>query len=324
MLNDPRDLPFVYLTFQCSIVALMGVSLYFIPGRAFWWCALGYGLIWGLGVLDRYILMLHCTSHRILFRKPFQFLNRYIPWILGPFFGESPDGYFVHHLGMHHPENNLENDLSSTMKFRRDRFGHWLQYFLRFLFLIVIELPLYHWGKGHPKLAMRAIVGEGLLWAVIAGLMFVDVRATMVVFVIPTLIVRFLMMVGNWAQHAFVDPDDPANPYRNSITCINTRYNRRCFNDGYHIHHHVKARCHWSDYPGEYLANKETYGAEDAIVFDGIDFFQVWLFLMLGRHDVLARHFVHLPGAPERSHDEVLALFEKRLMPFTRPASSYA
>lgn len=318
MLNDPRDLPFVYLTLQCSVVALMGVGLYFVPDATFWWFAMIYGLIWGLGVFDRYILMLHCTSHRILFNKRFAVLNRYIPWVLGPFFGESPDSYFVHHLGMHHPENNLENDLSSTMKYRRDRLDHWLRYFLRFVGLSIIELPLYQWRKGHRKLAVRVIVGEGLLWLLMVGLMFVDVRATMVVFAAPLLLVRVLMMAGNWAQHAFIDPLDPANPYRNSITCINTRYNRRCFNDGYHIHHHVKARCHWSEYPEEYLSNRETYGAQDAIVFEGIDFFQVWFLLMSRRHAVLARHFVQLPGAPERSPREIVALFHRRLAPCAR------
>ena len=318
MLNDPRDLPFVYLSLQCSVVALMGVGLYFVSGTVFWWCALAYGLVWGLGVVDRFILMLHCTSHRILFNKRFGYLNRYIPWILGPFFGESPDGYFVHHLGMHHPENNLEADLSSTMKYQRDRLDHWLRYLVRFVLLIIVELPLYHWRKGHAKLAARAVVGEGGLWLLILGLMFVDVRATVVVFVIPLLLVRVLMMAGNWAQHAFIDPHDPANPYRNSITCINTRYNRRCFNDGYHIHHHVKARCHWSEYPEEYLSNRETYGAQDAIVFERIDFFQVWFLLMTRQYRVLARHFVQLPGAPERSQQEIAMLFHRRLAPCAR------
>ena len=164
MLNDPRDLPFVHLSLQCAVVALMGVGLYFVPDSAFGWCAIVYALVWGLGVLDRYILMLHCTSHRILYKKRFGWLNRFIPWVLAPFFGETPEGYFVHHLGMHHPENNLEMDLSSTMRFRRDRLAHWLRYFGRFIALITVELTLYHWRKGHSKLKPRQQVGERCLW----------------------------------------------------------------------------------------------------------------------------------------------------------------
>jgi len=62
-------------------------------------------------------------------------MNHYIPAILGPFLRQSPFTYFGHHLGMHHPENNLREDLSSTMRFQRDRLDHWLRYFLRFFFL---------------------------------------------------------------------------------------------------------------------------------------------------------------------------------------------
>ncbi len=74
----------------------------------------------------------------------------------------------------------------------------------------------------------------------VVALSFVSLEATLTVFVAPVVIARVLMMCGNWAQHAFVDAADPGNPYRNSLTCIHARYNRRAFNDGYHIHHHVK------------------------------------------------------------------------------------
>jgi len=77
---------------------------------------------------------------------------------------------------------------------------------------------------------------------------------------------RFGMMAGNFAQHAFVDAAQPENPYRNSLTCINSTYNRRCFNDGYHIGHHVKATRHWTEMPADFIANRERYAQEDAIV----------------------------------------------------------
>jgi fatty acid desaturase len=151
---------------------------------------------------------------------------------------------------------------------------------------------------------------------VTAALLWLDWRATLVVLLLPLLSVRILMMIGNWGQHAFVCQEQPENPYRNSITCINTRYNRRCFNDGYHIHHHVHARCHWSDYPAEFEANREEYGRHDAIVFDGVDFFQVWVLLMLGRWATLARRFVQLPGAPERSQVEIIDFLKSRVARF--------
>lgn len=317
-LNDPRDVPFVWLCLGCLTTAAAGLSLFYVAsvaGNWFWLFAVAYLGVWASVFLDRFILMLHCTSHRKLFSKQVKGLNQLIPWVLGPFFGETPESYFVHHMGMHHPENNLADDLSSTLVYQRDRFSHWLFYFGRFFFGSYIELPLYHLRKGNKKMARRFLVGETLYWAAVVGLMVLNWKATLVVFVIPVVMVRVLMMAGNWGQHAFVDADEPENPYKNSITCIDSRYNRRCFNDGYHIHHHVKPRCHWSDYPEEFQTNKAHYAKEDSIVFTGIDFFQVWLFLMTKRYRSLARHFVQLPGAPERNESEIIAFLKERLRP---------
>ncbi|PRQ03761.1 Fatty acid desaturase [Enhygromyxa salina] len=321
LINDPRDLPFVHLMIACTVTALLGLSLYplsltVLEGEWFWAAGVAYLLIWALWTLDRFILMLHCTSHRILFKRGVGGLNKIIPIVLGPFFGETPQTYFCHHMGMHHPENNLADDLSSTMRFQRDRFGHWLRYFCRFFFLIIFELGAYFYKRGQTKMALRAIGGELSFWLVVGLLAaFVDWRATLIVFVIPVVMVRVLMMAGNWAQHAFVDATHPEDPYLNSITCIDSRYNRRCFNDGYHIHHHVKARCHWSDYPGEFQANKALYGEKDAIVFRGLDFFSVWALLMVGAYETLAKAMVELPRAPKRSIEERVEFMRSRLRP---------
>ena len=165
-------------------------------------------------------------------------------------------------------------------------------------------------------MAGNPLIGELTAFAVIALLMTLHWRATLVVFLGPLVGIRMLMMAGNWGQHAFVDQDEPDNDFKSSITCINSRYNRRCFNDGYHIVHHRKPSLHYTEMATEFDANRELYGKQDAIVFDGIDFFQVWLYLMLGRKDWLARRFVRLPGAPERSDADVLQLLESRLHPF--------
>jgi len=315
MLNDPRDVTFVYLMAQCAAVALLGLGLFALPGAWVLYAAPLYWALWALGVLDRFILMLHCTSHRPLFTREHKWMNELIPRAIGPFFGETPETYFAHHMGMHHPENNLADDLSSTMRFRRDSPLHWLAYYLDFLVLGLLRLAGYHRRKGNEKLLLRTVLGELSFYALTAAAALINWRASLVVFVIPLVVVRTLMMAGNWAQHAFVDASDPANPYKNSITCINSRYNRRCFNDGYHIFHHVKARAHWTELPREFADNLETYGRQDAIVFEGVDFFMVWAFLMLGRWKTLARHFVQLPGAPVRDEAAVIAFLKSRVEP---------
>ncbi|HEV8246290.1 MAG TPA: fatty acid desaturase, partial [Polyangiaceae bacterium] len=258
---------------------------------------------------------LHCTSHRQLFRNEYAGLNRLIPWLLGPFFGQTPNAYFAHHMGMHHREENLGDDLSSTMRFRRDRFDHWLRYWGRFQLFCLLELSRYFSRRRQHKLLSRLLWGEGLYWLLMAALLLWKPGATLVVFLVPLWVIRTLMMMGNWAQHSFVGADHPEDPYRASITCINTRYNRRCFNDGYHILHHIKPRCHWTEHPIEFERSLDEYGRHDAIVFDGLDYFQVWLCLMTRRWSTLARHFVLLPTAPARTRAEVIAFLQERVSP---------
>ena len=316
-LNDPRDIVFVNLSLQMTLTLLPMASALFIVGEFSWWWAAAYWVFLFVAFLDRFILMLHCTCHRPLFNRRFKFLNHYIPWVLGPLIGETPEAYFVHHMGMHHKEGNLLGDLSSTMRFQRDKFSHWLIYWGRFMTIGLVELFSYHKKKGRSKMVRRLALGEGTFWlsCLLLGA-FVSFKATLVVLIIPVLVVRTLMMAGNWGQHAFVDPDEPDNDFKSSITCINSRYNRRCFNDGYHIVHHLKPSLHYTEMANEFDKNRALYGKEDAIVFEGEDFFSVWLWLMLGRKKHLAKKFVRLPGAPNRTDEEAIALFNRRMRPF--------
>ena len=65
--------------------------------------------------------MFHCLCHRKTFKAPYQKpIMSYITWIICPLFGHAPEGYFSHHMGMHHIENNMPDDTSSTMAYQRD------------------------------------------------------------------------------------------------------------------------------------------------------------------------------------------------------------
>src|SRR5215471_16618815 len=119
LLNDRRDLAFVWLSLQCLALAACGSALFFVPVPWLRFAGPAYVLLMFALLIDRFTLMLHCTSHRPLFNKHYRFLNNVIPWLVGPFFGQTPGTYFSHHLGMHHREENLGADLSSTMRYRR-------------------------------------------------------------------------------------------------------------------------------------------------------------------------------------------------------------
>jgi hypothetical protein len=308
-----------------TLVLLPAAAVLFWPGVFRWWLApIYWAVLFGV-FFDRYILMLHNTSHRPLFKREYGWAKFYIPWVLGPLCGETPETYYAHHITMHHAEGNLPRDLSSTMGYQRDSALAFLRYWADFFFLGIVRLGQYQVAKKRGKLLAWMLVGE-LSFFVLAGIgLYGNTGAALTVFVVPFLLCRFLMMVGNWGQHAFIDADDPGNSYKSSITCINSRYNRRAFNDGYHISHHLLAVRHWTDHPAELLANRAKYAAEGAIVFQGIDFFQVWALLMMKRYDVLARHFVDLAESP-RSDEEIIAFLQSRVrrIDVTRPEVAVA
>lgn len=309
--KDSRDLPFVALTFSALLVLVPFAVVLFLDVGFSPWLGIAYLAVLLGGFVDKYTLMLHCTSHRRLFAKRFSALNQLIPLGLAPFMGQTPYTYYAHHIGMHHTENNLTPDLSSTLRFDRDSLRGFLRYFGRFFCFGIVELAQYHYQRGHTKLFRRAVLGELGWYAGVIALAYLNFAAALVVFIIPLVLIRFLMMAGNWAQHAFVAADEPANPYRNSLTCINTRYNRRCYNDGYHAGHHVKANRHWTEMPGDFERNLATYRDEGAVVFEGIDYTQIWALLMFKRYRTLARHFVELRQTP-RTEAEIIVFLRGR------------
>lgn len=316
-MRDERDLPFIYLSLQMTFLIFPLAILLFtslLTGWYWWMVALIYAVVI-LYHSGPYVLMLHNTSHRRLFKQSHNFANHYIPWVLAPFIGQTPETYFSHHVGMHHHENNLLDDKSSTMKYQRDSFMDFGKYSVSFFFYGVIELAMYFKRKNLPKLFKMVVRGETIYIIFIGCMAFINPFATAFIFILPLIIVRFSMMAGNWGQHAFIDPETPDNNYRNSITCINHFYNRHCFNDGYHIGHHLYPLMHWTEMPNELVKNKKSYAEENAIVFEGIDYNGVWLNLMLKRYDKLADHFVNL-GDRYQSKEEIIAMMKVRTKKF--------
>lgn len=293
-LNDKRDMPFIYLTIKISLIFIPFALYLFLGTNVHWLFYVVYlGLNLGL-FLGPYILMLHNTCHRKLFKKQYAFLTKYIHWFLGMFFGQTPETYFHHHIAMHHAENNLMEDLSSTMKYRRDSLRGFLRYLASFYFFGVIHLSFYFSKKNRKLFAWRVVAGEISYIILITLLCFYNFTATLVVFILPLIFTRFAMMAGNWAQHAFIDPNNPDDIYKNSITCINTVYNKQCFNDGYHIGHHLRPALHWTEMPTNFLQNLDKYRKSDVVVFTGLDYFQIWFLLMTKNYNYLSKKFVPL------------------------------
>jgi hypothetical protein len=64
--------------------------------------------------------------------------------------------------------------------------------------------------------------------------------------------------------------------------------------------------------PLEFQKNINRYVEEKAIIFKKIDFFVVWIFLMLKRYDWLASFYVPLSEANRLDKQQILSLLKER------------
>ena len=110
--------------------------------------------------------------------------------------------------------------MSSTIRYQRDHLIHFLHYYGRFLLFIWLELPLYFIRKGQTGLAIRAAVSEIGSYVFLYLMTRLDVGPSTFVFLLPFVILRLALMVGNWGQHALVDELDPSSDLRTSITML--------------------------------------------------------------------------------------------------------
>lgn len=183
-------------------------------------------LLMSLWYAGPYTLMMHQHIHMggVLARKPWPVLpliDTTLPYVLGPLMGHTWNSYYYHHVRHHHIEANGPHDLSSTIRYQRDNPLHFAMYFLRFFLFIWAELPLYFWRKGRRGEAAQAFGWEVASYALMIGAWWTcDHRAVVCVLLLPFLLLRLGLMVGNWGQHALVDDVDPNSDFRSSITLI--------------------------------------------------------------------------------------------------------
>jgi hypothetical protein len=319
LLADPRDTVFVKTSIWLFAAVPSAVWLVCVQ---FNWIHFIFHAIWVGKYATTFVLMLHCVCHRPLYKRQFGLLNMIVPYVLAPFYGHTWNTFYYHHIKHHHIEDNGPNDLSCTLRYQRDSFLHFLHYFFRFLFCTAFELTAYFVKKRWYWASFLLTLGESMSWILYGSMIYLGtlsgnphaVLAGALVLVIPVLLMRFGMMSGNWAQHAFVDPQRPDCDYVQSLTCIDNHYNKIAFNDGYHTSHHLNPRRHWADHPSNLVNCLEEYAKNGTLVFRGIDFHICWFYLMTKNYAALADAFVHLDkNTPRPPASEIVQMLRRRV-----------
>ncbi len=317
ILRSERDLPFIHLLTQIHLVVIPWAILFFTPlfqGPVWWLLYIPYAYVSQSYFKGRFGLLFHCISHRSIFKEGYQWMYRYITWFVCPFFGHTPETYFAHHIAMHHVENNQEEDKSSTLRYQRDSIRDFLLYLARFQFASVAETMQYLITRKRKKLYIRMGLGEFFFILFCIGMSFVSFKATLMIFIVPVIYARFIMSMGNWTQHAFIDKKDPEGHFSSVFNCINNSYNQNCWNDGYHSIHHYNPALHYTEIPGEFLKHREEYKRDKTFIFDGIHYLHIFFWLMTRRYDRLADNLVNIDQTFS-SREEAIQLMRERVKP---------
>jgi hypothetical protein len=168
-----------------------------------------------------YTLLKHQHIHqRGVLAKRFSLIDNLFPYVMDPLMGHTWNSYYYHHVKHHHVEGNGPGDLSSTIRFQRDSFTHFLQYLGRFLFVVWLVFPRYYIRSRRPLLGLKCGAWELASYAALALAVKVNARAAVFVLVLPLVLLRVALMVGNWGQHAFVDEEEPDSDFRSSVTLV--------------------------------------------------------------------------------------------------------
>jgi len=315
MINDERDKIMVYLILNILIsVVPLGIAVFLVNPfshlLAIFYLALNYGLF-----LQRFILMLHFSEHKKLFKnKEYYYLNYLIPYILAPLYGVPSGVYKLHHCVMHHVENNVFPwDISSTEPYDRSSIGGFLKYWMYWIWAIWVLTPYYlvkrqKWS--YFKKCVKNLFGFAIAVAVLYKF---NPIATFYVFLLPVAIATLALSFGNYSQHIFINPKNPKSNYGLAYNCVNCADNMRTFNDGYHIVHHIHSQMHWSELPYGFLKDIKKCIDEDAIIFHGIGFFDVGFMVVTGQFGKLAKHYVNI-GNKYSTEEDVVNMFKSRLV----------
>ena len=272
-LQDKRDMPIAWLYWNIMVTMYPALFLLWaLPPSNL----LGASYLIGFNVLymQRFILAMHYSTHKRLFKKgsclgASEFVNKFNICVVAPVFGIPCNTYWLHHVVMHHVDNNAWNkDLSATEGYQRDSFKHWLWYWVRFMVGSWVELPYYAFRKKRWDLFAGCFLGMAGTMGAYAYAHALNPITSFWTMAAPFIAVSTAMMFGNWSQHAFIKPEDPRCNFGLAYTVLNHPDNQKSFNDGWHTLHHVNSQLHWSEFPETFVKRLAEHAEKDSLVFD--------------------------------------------------------
>ena len=167
-------------------------------------------------------------------------------YVLNMFYGHPAIGWVPTHNQVHHKLNNREGDSSRSPKFfRRNHLLALLVYPTLTGMEQTRDITQFFktlWRR--DRLSFWAGASEYMVYvAVMATLLALDWKKTIVFFLIPQQFSLFMIQVFNYVQHVEADAYSAWNHSRNFVSPV---LNALLFNNGFHTVHHEKPGVHWS------------------------------------------------------------------------------
>lgn len=88
------------------------------------------------------------------------------------------------------------------------------------------------------------------------------------------------------------------------------------YNEDFHVTHHHHPQMHWTKMANDYYSHVDRYEANMASVFTDTQEFEMFVWVMIGRMDLLAEQFVDLTG--KLTLEDKIALLSYRMQPVKR------
>lgn len=309
-----RDLPILYMILNDLLFVCVAVPLVWCYPSHFAGClylAVHYYVFFG-----RYMCVTHEFAHTQVFQN--KWLGNFITlFVLGHSHGLPYGSYYINHVVMHHKGANAwGKDFSSTEKYNRELWSHFLHYWLRHYSLVGFVYDCVRICVRHGRLKIAAgYMVCCLCWTWLAFylcLFSAHGMAALYTMVLPLFITGLFGAVGGWMQHFFVHPSKPRKWY--SYDIINSYANTRGFNQGFHNTHHTLGNLHWTELPGGFQKMLPEYDQDDVLIIQELDNVQVFVLVMLGAYEWLANFLVTTkPGG--HSIDECVQYIRSHLRP---------
>ncbi len=328
IMKDERDSPYLFSYIGIGIYApLLFIGSYYFQvvyldannhwGWENWLAALAYNVLnYGpyFAFFSQVATMIHKEGHtpKGMFKKPLEMFNNFHGHFLALLYGHVPQGYPMGHMRIHHKHDNAADDVTSTIFYNRSHAARFLIYLLEFaLFWTGISVAHYHYKKGKMKEFRKMVYGMLAFYGFMAMVMSVNFWFGFAYLLIPHLSCIFLLAAINYTWHAWTDPSEPKNIYKNSITVLEGQYN--VYNEDFHVEHHKRPQTHWREYPVNYQKHIEEYKQNRAVIFQDTQAFELFFFILFNDFEKMADKFVDLNG--DMSREDIIALLKHRLQP---------